>query len=564
MPQKRSASSIASASKRQKVSTAKRRQRTDKSVWNSKDDWDTLVAESSLSTSSVSLRKPRFRSFPTLTKCSVDSIVRGFKAFYGDGQARQEEAVAEEWRKWWKAEWAEIPGHLKEMVRDGIYRRWGGIISLQLIHELFSIPPTLYLPGDFLPAISQASRLKSLIPPKISARLFTSLILTNSPTSTDVGLAGLIHHLPSLEVINLKSCSLAGEKTVKSVVSRCPGVKRLNLKGTKVSEKDVADLLFTFGQQLEGFKVDNVIFSDIDHTFASEPYPFITHLCLPGDILNRPLSAARSNATRFTGMGYPNPRPTPTTTTISWSTLHTSFPSLTHLSLPGLLVPNGTQIGTEGLSLVKFALGPRGPPVPIATIEPIIDLHHNTLKSIHLGNIYPQSNKPQVDFDGLADTIQSCGGLETLRWQTDVHGKNDLLSETNMSNYGHRLYWGLFETPVKEICSHLRRVTLELPGQYRFPSAWSSDPLAQRFPLPLESFNIPSATLHDHGSLARLLCCYPKLRELDLSGTTIDDDDMKLILEHCPLVSRIDLTSCRGVNVRHRRNIFKAFEENGP
>ncbi|ODO10010.1 hypothetical protein I350_02234 [Cryptococcus amylolentus CBS 6273] len=556
MPAKRPASSLSGPNKRPKPTT-KRKQRTDKSVWNSKDDWDTLVAESSLSTSSVSLRKPRFRSFPSLTKASVDAIVRGFKAFYGDGQAGQDEAVADEWRKWWRTEWAEIPGHLKEMVRDGIYKKWGGILSLQLLQELFSIPPTLYLPGDLLPAIAQASRLKPLIPPTISSNLFTSLILINSPTSTDVGLAGLIHHLPSIEIVNLKGCALAGEKTVKTIVSRCPGVKRLNLKGTKVSEKDVAQLLAKFGQQLEGFKVDNVIFNDIDHTFASQPYPFMTHLCLPGNMLNRPLSSARSNTTRFTGMGYPNPRPTPQTTTISWPTLNTSFPSLTHLCLPGLLVPNGTEIGTAGLSLIKLAFGPRGPPVPITSIEPIIKRHHKTLRSVHLGNVYPRGTKPGSDFDELADTIQSCDGLDTLRWQTDVHGTNDSLCDTSMSNYGHKLYWNLFETPL----TAAQRVTLELPGQYKFPSAWSSGSTSQTFPSLLETLDIPSATLQDHESLAKLLCCYPKLRELDLSGTTIDDDDMKLILRHCPLVSRIDLTSCRGVNVRHRRNIFKAFDE---
>lgn len=35
------------------------------------------------------------------------------------------------------------------------------------------------------------------------------------------------------------------------------------------------------------------------------------------------------------------------------------------------------------------------------------------------------------------------------------------------------------------------------------------------------------------------------------------DEDVFTILDGCPLLSRIDLTSCRGVNVRNRRNIFK-------
>lgn len=35
------------------------------------------------------------------------------------------------------------------------------------------------------------------------------------------------------------------------------------------------------------------------------------------------------------------------------------------------------------------------------------------------------------------------------------------------------------------------------------------------------------------------------------------DDDIKIIIRHCQLLSRINLTSCRGIDVRHRRNIFE-------
>ena len=34
-----------------------------------------------------------------------------------------------------------------------------------------------------------------------------------------------------------------------------------------------------------------------------------------------------------------------------------------------------------------------------------------------------------------------------------------------------------------------------------------------------------------------------------------------MILDHCRLLNRIDLTSCRGVGVRLRRGIFEAWEE---
>lgn len=87
-----------------------------------------------------------------------------------------------------------------------------------------------------------------------------TLILTHSPTSSDVGIAGLIYHLPNLEAINLKGCTSVAEKTVKTILNRCAGLRKINLKGTKIVERGVKDLLGTFGGQLESFKIDNVTF----------------------------------------------------------------------------------------------------------------------------------------------------------------------------------------------------------------------------------------------------------------------------------------------------------------
>lgn len=41
----------------------------------------------------------------------------------------------------------------------------------------------------------------------------------------------------------------------------------------------------------------------------------------------------------------------------------------------------------------------------------------------------------------------------------------------------------------------------------------------------------------------------------------MSDEDLYTILDHCPKLHRIDLTSCRGINVRDRRNIFEAHRK---
>ncbi|OWZ78214.1 hypothetical protein C365_03007 [Cryptococcus neoformans Bt85] len=556
MPSKRPATaSITTASKRRRIYTS--------SVWTHKDDWSTLLSDSSLSTSSISIRPPRFRTFPTLTRCASDAVAKGFPSFWrlarpADRTTKYngpDEFVREDWEQWWKEWWERVPPRLQEMVRDNIFKKWGGMLSIPIIQELSIIPGVLFLPGDLLPAVAQATRLKPLIPPTHISSLMRTLILTHSPTSSDVAIAGLIYHLPNLEVINLKGCTSVAEKTVKTILNRCIGLKKINLKGTKIVESGVKDLLGTFGGQLEGFKIDNVTFDNIDDTFSSSPYPRISHLCLPGDILNRSSSPANRNTIRFTGMGYPQPRNTLAAGIIQWSEFNKCFPRLTHLYLPGLLVPSGTKIDTSFLKLKKIVLGPRGPPVPISTVISLIAGHESTLRSLHLGNVYPgipsSREAHMAAYDDLANHLRQSKLLEQFRWQTDIKGTNNSTADSSMRQWGDLVVERFFNTKN----GPLRHLVLEVPCPFRTPQLADvvSNTVDQS---QLETLEIPGAYLLDHKRFALIIASYPKLRHLDLSGTTIDDDDIKIIIRHCQLLSRINLTSCRGID-----NAFKDESE---
>lgn len=274
---------------------------------------------------------------------------------------------------------------------------------------------------------------------------------------------------------------------MKTILNRCNSLRKINLKGTKVVERGVKDLLGKFGGRLESFKIDNVTFDvrvfvcihseihrkqslmvddryqDIDDTFSSSPYPHISHLCLPGDILNRSSSPANRNAIRFTGMGYPQPRNTLASDFIQWSGFNKCFPRLTHLYLPGLLVPSGTKINTSFLKLIKIALGPRGPPVPISTVIGLIAGQESTLRSLHLGNVYPDIPSPSraaymAVYDDLANHLHQLKLLEQFRWQTDIKGTNNLLSDNSMRQCGELVVERLFDTmnrPLKVNDSHV-------------------------------------------------------------------------------------------------------------
>jgi hypothetical protein len=53
----------------------------------------------------------------------------------------------------------------------------------------------------------------------------------------------------------------------------------------------------------------------------------------------------------------------------------------------------------------------------------------------------------------------------------------------------------------------------------------------------------------------------PHLRSLDLGGTDITTEQVYDVLDKCAVLSRVDLTSCRGVDVRLRRRVFGAWAE---
>ncbi|KAK6908034.1 hypothetical protein I203_102035 [Kwoniella mangroviensis CBS 8507] len=569
MPPKRSlpagkTTNSPSKSKRSRLSntstTPRKRTKVQRSIWNSTDDWDTLISESQLSTSSISIRPPRLRELPTLVKCCSESIARGFKKLWdvsGDGTGAE-----------FKAAWGFLPNHLKEGIRDSVFRYWGGFLTVKILAEVFLIPPHLYIPGELLPSISSAEHVKSLIPSPEQREQFTSLSLKHASKASDLGISAIIYNLPNLESINLKGCSLAGEKTIKQILGRCSGLKGLNMKGTKITEGEVKNLLDRFGKRLEVFKVDSVFFENINDTFSSQPYPSLTHLSLPGDFLNSPSKDYRHRSKILSQSfgGYPQPRQSHPENIIQWYSFHIHFPKLTHLYLPGLLIPEDTLINLSP-GLIRLHLGAGGPPVPVEVLNHLLEKQMDTLRSLKLGHIKStkllSSGIPDsTPFTRLGKILSRCERLEEFSMKVDPGGSKDPMCEACMGRYSDLIFRdGLSGNWRKS----LKKLSLVIPqsidSSIFFPSD-SHHEDERSVTSPLEQLELPSAIIDDTHTFALALQGFPKLRSLDLSGTTITDEDMEIILQGCKLLSRIDLTSCRGINVRHRRNIFRAYEHN--
>lgn len=273
---------------------SKKRPRPDRSVWNKADDWDKLVADSTLSTSSVSGRRPYPRGLPSLARCASDAAARGFEAIWtadatlAQGDERAQSSNMRGFGRYWKYDWEVVPDHLKEGVRDAVFRMWGRMLSFDIVRVVsyvhlmsltgrakasqMSTPPHLYLPGDLLPALAEAKHMFGAQPQEsAAARLYTSLTLTHAAKAPDAAIAKLIRSLPQLEAVNLKGCAMAGAQTIKAVL-QLREVKQLNLKGTAVKEEHVKELLDAFGSTLDKFKIDNVLFPNVS------PPEYVSHL----------------------------------------------------------------------------------------------------------------------------------------------------------------------------------------------------------------------------------------------------------------------------------------------
>ena len=119
--------------------------------------------------------------------------------------------------------------------------------------------------------------------------------------------------------------------------------------------------------------------------------------------------------------GHPAPRPAPQGSRVDWEWLGIIFPALTHLYLPGLLIPESELIVLRPNTLVKLSLGQGGPNVPIRVIARLIRTQTKSLRSLHLGNLDP-SVPPRhgaSPYHELGEALLQCERMEDFRLEPD-------------------------------------------------------------------------------------------------------------------------------------------------
>jgi hypothetical protein len=175
--------------------------------------------------------------------------------------------------------------------------------------------------------------------------------------------------------------------------------------------------------------------------FAASCYPRLTHLCIPGDSLNASDQTLRARA-RASGhtLAHPTPRPSRPDAAFAWQCFDRIFPALTHLYLPGLLVPPATHVNLARDQLVKLSLGFGGPPVRVEVLNRIISNQIQSLRSVHIGHLCPESQLIDMSLLSLGEWLSACLHLEDFRFASDPGGSKDRKCDQAMEGHSRDIY----------------------------------------------------------------------------------------------------------------------------
>ncbi|KAL4250557.1 Leucine-rich repeat domain superfamily protein [Abortiporus biennis] len=366
------------------------------------------------------------------------------------------------------------------------------------------------------------------------------LVLRGLDKIPDENFASVIAQLPVLQVLVLSGCTKVGSKTVAAISQRCPNLTKLNLNYTSATPISLAPVLKLCAHlnTLKLAGISNWTEATIgklwaalgDDTEGDTFYlPNLTNINLRqlsisdfdvNQVLTRCPNIQKLDLS-FTPIHHP-------------PLLLTPHPNLEKLSL------TSTQISSADI-------------ISILTGLP-------NLKSLSAGAIGGGQGSSVAISNTSAMTLTD----QTLREITDILVEYNqlesvsLVGNTKLGSVGR--IDRAFEDFVKRVgrkCKHLN-----LAGISSLKSSDLSGLLIDD--IELEPSKLQELVLNNTGvndEVAPYISACPNLQTLELGSTKISEEGLFTIIDSCSQLSRLNLTSCRGVGVVDRRRFFEVWEE---
>ncbi|KAF8634002.1 hypothetical protein AX15_001176 [Amanita polypyramis BW_CC] len=384
------------------------------------------------------------------------------------------------------------------------------------------------LPGVSKRTISDVSRLNARV---------RELEISGFGKIPDNIFASTLRHLKELRVLILRGCSKVGAQTISVVTSSCPDLKIINLNYTSANPASVAQLV-TSCKSLEVLKVAGIR-NWTDATFTN---------FFPGIDQGTILINLRTLKIRQTQLGD---------TSISFlinlcPNLQSLDASFTLLKRPASLISTPHVPPLQKLSLTSTSILPRD-------LAPVLSLFPQ-LRTLSLGAL-GVSHGSQASIGNTSAMTMDDAGLGAV---TDALA--DIVCLERISLVGNtKLGMTAKHGPaLSDFVSRIGRKCkrLNLAG---IPNLRSAD-LAGLLPkrdgddsAAVESLVLNNTGIDDEAGIYIAAC--NRLRMLGVAGTRLTSNGLYPILNACPELGDLDLTSCRGINVVERRRFFEVWEE---
>ncbi|GJN89556.1 hypothetical protein Rhopal_002543-T1 [Rhodotorula paludigena] len=409
-------------------------------------------------------------------------------------------------------------------------------VSVLAVAALFFHPNTtrLSLSGMSAPAILIARI------PQCSA--LTDLDLSMHPSLGDKPLAKVLAQLPTLERINLRSCTKVGDASMVALSKATEDrLKIANLSLTAVTVKGLTSLLARC-KNLEVLKLASV--AALNEKNVSKLVTEATDAALGWRHI--PLSRLHTLKLRSTDV---NDAALGRLLSLCSSTLlhlDISYTQLKTLDFVSSALHTLSAWRLEKLVASGLPLAPASLEGFFRPLSERPEAERRRFRTLKLGNIPASSTKAP----GLVDSVLA----KLMPFLEKLEG---LESVSLYQNWGI----GKLEQPLSRFIEHL---DLTLPVEsYHLESLLpplddDPDALAAYEPPRLRSLVLDSSRITD--AAAGPISACRDLRALHVAETRISTQFLSTVLSACPHLSTLNLTSCRGVPVTQRRTFFDAWD----
>ncbi|PFH54649.1 hypothetical protein AMATHDRAFT_185367 [Amanita thiersii Skay4041] len=373
--------------------------------------------------------------------------------------------------------------------------------------------------------------------PRINPALHELHLTDLGSKITDATFASTLRQLKNLRVLNLRGCSKVSTKAISALIISCTALKTVNLNYTTVNPASVAQLIMAC-PDLEVLKLAGIP-NWTDATFAN-----FLHGMLPGHQLVK----LRTIKIRQTLLGdgsinaLVNLCPNLNNLDASFTLLKRPTSLINQLSVPPL-----NKLSLTSTSISSHDLG-----VILPNLQSLRTLSLGALGISHGSQASINNTSAMTMDDNMLTMITSA--LMHLPYLEDV----SLVGNSKLGITAKK------DTALADFISRIGRKCkrLNLAG---IPSLHSADLAGlltntgcQEEPS-LEVFNLNNTGVDDEAGIYISSCIH--LRSLYVAGTRFTRSGLFPILDVCPSLKNLDLTSCRGINVVDRRRFFEIWQE---